>query len=1032
MFTTSKTTVKHLEQDSKQLVLNDLDPTLALVCCDILGPHSPAIVAVLREAGITNFHLLDQLTEINIGKLTYTPIGSSTPRPLLLGSRLIFRAFIKWNKHLFVRNCGYLTDEQWRSINPLEFKTYTAKECCGLREATTPTPDQNPSKAIDSSVNLKGSAKRDTSLDISSNDHRPPQPAKGEPIATAEGGKIAKLVTMLADDDPTSVVDNSVPLLHQAAPDGREVTPPAVKVDTTTIADDDPIIMAASEVTICSPTWHDWPKDQVEPFTKERCATENQPESRDIISVRSFIEENGLADHMAYPSRWKSSCFEEFIFSTSTGTMATEMATVKKSACTMKQQSLSESDPTPKYICKDILEIRKIPHTLFSTASRKTELIILVAIIILIIQLSQHEFDGQESAFSLQTTSMMNHQSCLDPTGGETTPSPNTSLAEGETSKTATLTLTPLPINFLTEGKNAKTSTTTTVSLAQAKGETNEATTVQKNTQYDCLLFGQVNICCWHPYSIVNKCTASKKGELRARSHDGNESTLLPIMRKKQNVITQHPADDKTLADAHAIDYVIDYDDQMNIFESTLIYTPTPTIADEDPPLGIATPADPMQIKVATTTLADDDPRHQTVDTLKTQQFITARTTLIIYLPRQQPENGEPATVATHSDTGLIVSKRTVRLTDDVPMTIADLADDVSPADAPATDYEIIVSVVNILYAAACIDAPGKIEDAITKNAKPFLASLTSKLRYAASAVAQQVNAADSEPPVTTVMIATRTDGDPKTSGYIGAPLLFTHAIMSDLTSLGQREYSAGNTPPATNIDTTKLADDDPRMSSMNDNSSIPSWNDWTKKVSHSFTRDLTARQYPPESRDIISVRIFNQENDQVDPMVYLSHHGNCFCFDEPTTTSPGIRINEKVRTDQAQVDKINSAKVRDQNTIHTTQWGVTGDRQGWRRISVTGLMVIYDDVMSTAKESWILAKHLSYWNCVYESLSFSTNCTCQVVKYYYKTPGHIHESRSFWKLTNHYCMSLYVYQIQLLDTYQTQVLPHSHQNPTV
>jgi hypothetical protein len=138
------------------------------------------------------------------------------------------------------------------------------------------------------------------------------------------------------------------------------------------------------------------------------------------------------------------------------------------------------------------------------------------------------------------------------------------------------------------------------------------------------------------------------------------------------------------------------------------------------------------------------------------------------------------------------------------------------------------------------------------------------------------------------------------------------------------------------------------------------------------------------------------------------------------------------VRTDQAQVDKINSAKVRDQNTIHTTQWGVTGDRQGWRRISVTGLMVIYDDVMSTAKESWILAKHLSYWNCVYESLSFSTNCTCQVVKYYYKTPGHIHESRSFWKLTNHYCMSLYVYQIQLLDTYQTQVLPHSHQNPTV
>jgi hypothetical protein len=147
--------VKHLEQVLKQLVLNDLDPTLALVCCDTIGPRLPAIVAILREAGITNSHLLNQLTEFDIGKLNCTPIGSSTPCPLLLGLRLILRAFIKWNKHLFVKNCGYLTVEQWRSINPLEIKTYTAKECCGLREATTPTPDQNPFEAINSSVNFK-------------------------------------------------------------------------------------------------------------------------------------------------------------------------------------------------------------------------------------------------------------------------------------------------------------------------------------------------------------------------------------------------------------------------------------------------------------------------------------------------------------------------------------------------------------------------------------------------------------------------------------------------------------------------------------------------------------------------------------------------------------------------------------------------------------------------------------------------------------------------------------------------------------
>ena len=182
--------------------------------------------------------------------------------------------------------------------------------------------------------------------------HLPPQPAKGEPIATASGGIIAKLITTLVDDDQIYVFDNSVPLLYQAAPDGREVTPPVVKVDTTIIADDYPLIMAASEVTILSPTWNDWLKDQVKLVTKERCATENRPESRDIMSARRFIEENGLTDRMVYPLRWKSSCFEELNSSNTTSTTATEMATVKNSAGHTKQQSLSVSDPSPNYILK--------------------------------------------------------------------------------------------------------------------------------------------------------------------------------------------------------------------------------------------------------------------------------------------------------------------------------------------------------------------------------------------------------------------------------------------------------------------------------------------------------------------------------------------------------------------------------------------------------------------------------------------------------------------------------------------------------
>jgi hypothetical protein len=70
----------------------------------------------------------------------------------------------------------------------------------------------------------------------------------------------------------------------------------------------------------------------------------------------------------------------------------------------------------------------------------------------------------------------MRHQHRLDRTGGETTPSPITSLVKGKTSKTPTLTLTPLTIIFLAEEKHAKTSATTTVSLARAKGETYEST----------------------------------------------------------------------------------------------------------------------------------------------------------------------------------------------------------------------------------------------------------------------------------------------------------------------------------------------------------------------------------------------------------------------------------------------------------------------------------------------------------------------------------------------------------------------------
>ena len=149
----------------------------------------------------------------------------------------------------------------------------------------------------------------------------------------------------------------------------------------------------------------------------------------------------------------------------------TEMDAVRKFDRNTKQQCLSAADTLPKYVCQDILEIRKFQHTLFLIATRIIEFII-VYILIRIIQLLQHEFDelpntSRESASPLRTTSMMSTQYRLDPTGGDTIPSPTTLLAEGETSKTPTLTLTPQDY-FLAEGRLATTSTTTTtVSLAQ-------------------------------------------------------------------------------------------------------------------------------------------------------------------------------------------------------------------------------------------------------------------------------------------------------------------------------------------------------------------------------------------------------------------------------------------------------------------------------------------------------------------------------------------------------------------------------------
>jgi hypothetical protein len=70
--------MKQPDKEAKQDYLSALQPTFAYIYQEILEikNDSPTILAI-REVGITNVHLLNQLTEDEINQLTYKPINSS-------------------------------------------------------------------------------------------------------------------------------------------------------------------------------------------------------------------------------------------------------------------------------------------------------------------------------------------------------------------------------------------------------------------------------------------------------------------------------------------------------------------------------------------------------------------------------------------------------------------------------------------------------------------------------------------------------------------------------------------------------------------------------------------------------------------------------------------------------------------------------------------------------------------------------------------------------------------------------------------
>jgi hypothetical protein len=78
MAPTPRVPTKQPHKEPKQDYLSALEPTFAYICQDILEikNDSPMIPAI-REAGITNVHLLNLLTKDEIDQLTYKPIDSS-------------------------------------------------------------------------------------------------------------------------------------------------------------------------------------------------------------------------------------------------------------------------------------------------------------------------------------------------------------------------------------------------------------------------------------------------------------------------------------------------------------------------------------------------------------------------------------------------------------------------------------------------------------------------------------------------------------------------------------------------------------------------------------------------------------------------------------------------------------------------------------------------------------------------------------------------------------------------------------------
>ena len=156
MSRTSKTTPK----DPEQPTLEELDQTFAFVCRNFLGfeDDSPPNLA-LWENYILDFTTLMAYNEEDLKQLTYTPVGTTTPLPLMKAYSLKLKWLRDWNFHLVSEYRYHVLTEEWRDIDKGEYGVFLMRIRTGRITLAPNRLHQHPKQSILLPSSRKASSK---------------------------------------------------------------------------------------------------------------------------------------------------------------------------------------------------------------------------------------------------------------------------------------------------------------------------------------------------------------------------------------------------------------------------------------------------------------------------------------------------------------------------------------------------------------------------------------------------------------------------------------------------------------------------------------------------------------------------------------------------------------------------------------------------------------------------------------------------------------------------------------------------------